>query len=207
MSDKSTWRRQQNKDIYFRKAIDEGWRSRAVYKLKQINEKSQILKNGMTCIDLGSSPGSWSQFVSREMSGDVQVFAVDLIPMDRIQSVNFMQGDFTDEKFYLKLLETIKNREIDLVMSDMAPNISGIKVSDQAKSIYLAELARSIAIDTLKKEKGNFLCKLFQGQGVDQFVKETRQQFEKVNLFKPRASRKESSEIFLIAKHFHGQSV
>ena len=207
MSDKSTWRRQQNKDIYFRKAIDEGWRSRAVYKLKQINEKAQILKHGMTCIDLGSSPGSWSQFVSREMSGDVQIFAVDLIPMDKIQSVNFMQGDFTDEKFYSNLLETIKNREVDLVMSDMAPNISGIKVSDQAKSIYLAELARSIAIDTLKKEKGNFLCKLFQGQGVDQFVKETRQQFEKVNLFKPRASRKESSEIFLIAKHFHGQSV
>ena len=147
MSDKSTWRRQQNKDIYFRKAIDEGWRSRAVYKLKQINEKAQILKHGMTCIDLGSSPGSWSQFVSREMSGDVQIFAVDLIPMDKIQSVNFMQGDFTDENFYSNLLETIKNKEVDLVMSDMAPNISGIKVSDQAKSIYLAELARSIAID------------------------------------------------------------
>ena len=206
MSDKSTWRRQQNKDIYFRKAIDEGWRSRAVYKLKQINEKAQILENGMTCIDLGSSPGSWSQFVSREMSGDVKIFAVDLIPMAKIQSVNFMQGDFSDEKFYSNLLETIKNREVDLVMSDMAPNISGIKVSDQAKSIYLAELARSIAIDTLK-DKGNFVCKLFQGQGMDEFVKETREQFEKVNLFKPRASRKESSEIFLIAKHFYGQSV
>lgn len=206
MSDKSTWRRQQNKDIYFRKAIDEGWRSRAVYKLKQINEKAQVLEHGMTCIDLGSSPGSWSQFVSREMSGDVQIFAVDLIPMDKIQSVNFMQGDFTDEKFYSNLLETIKNKEIDLVMSDMAPNISGIKVSDQAKSIYLAELARSIAIDTLK-DRGNFVCKLFQGQGMDQFVKETREQFKKVNLFKPRASRKESAEIFLIAKHFYGQSV
>ena len=206
MSDKSTWRRQQNKDIYFRKAIDEGWRSRAVYKLKQINEKTQILKHGMTCIDLGSSPGSWSQFVSRETRGDVQIFAVDLIPMDKIQSVNFMQGDFTDEKFYSNLLETIKNTEVDPVMSDMAPNISGIKVSDQAKSIYLAELARSIAIDTLK-DRGNFVCKLFQGQGMDQFVKETRGQFEKVNLFKPRASRKESAEIFLIAKHFYGKSV
>ena len=206
MSDKSTWRRQQNKDIYFRKAIEEGWRSRAVYKLKQINENAQILKHGMTCIDLGSSPGSWSQFVSMEMSGDVQIFAVDLIPMDKIQSVNFMQGDFTDEKFYSNLLETIKNKEVDLVMSDMAPNISGIKVSDQAKSIYLAELARSIAIDTLK-DRGNFVCKLFQGQGMEQFVKETRGQFEKVNLFKPRASRKESSEIFLIAKYFYGQSV
>ena len=206
MSNKSKWRRQQNEDIYFRKAIDEGWRSRAVYKLKQINEKAQILKNGMTCIDLGSSPGSWSQFVSREMSGDVQIFAVDIIPMDKIQSVNFMQGDFTDEKFYSNLLKTIKNRGVDLVMSDMAPNISGIKVSDQAKAIYLAEMARSIAIDTLK-DRGNFVCKLFQGQGMDHFVKETREQFEKVNLFKPRASRKESSEIFLIAKHFYGQSV
>ena len=206
MSDKNTWRRQQNKDIFFRRALDEGWRSRAVYKLKQINEKAQILKHGMTCIDLGSSPGSWSQFVSREMSGDVQIFAVDLIPMDKIQSVNFMQGDFTDEKFYSSLLEVIKNKEVDLVMSDMAPNISGIKVSDQAKSIYLAELARSIAIDTLK-DRGNFVCKLFQGQGMEQFVKETRGQFEKVNLFKPRASRKESSEIFLIAKYFYGQSV
>ena len=206
MSDKSKWRRQQNKDIYFRKAIDEGWRSRAVYKLKQINEKAQILKHGMICIDLGSSPGSWSQFVSREMSGDVQIFAVDLIPMEKIQSVNFMQGDFTDDKFYSNLLETIKNKEVDLVMSDMAPNISGVKVSDQAKSIYLAELARSIAADTLKV-RGNFVCKIFQGQGTDQFVKETREQFKMVNLFKPRASRKESSEIFLIAKHFYGQSV
>lgn len=206
MPDKSTWRRQQNTDIYFRKAIDEGWRSRAVFKLQQINEKGRILKNGMTCIDLGSSPGSWSQYISRKMSGNVEIFAIDLIPMDKIQSVNFMQGDFTDEKFYLNFLETIKNKEIDLVMSDMAPNISGIKVSDQAKSIYLAELARSIAIDTLK-DKGDFVCKLFQGQGMDQFVKDTRERFEKVNLFKPRASRKESSEIFLIAKHFHGQSM
>ena len=123
MSDKSKWRRQQNKDIYFRKAIDEGWRSRAVYKLKQINEKAQILKHGMTCIDLGSSPGSWSQFVSREMSGEVQIFAVDLIPMDKIQSVNFMQGDFTDEKFYSNLLKTIKNKDVDLVIEAVAENL------------------------------------------------------------------------------------
>ena len=201
MSDKSTWRRQQNKDIYFRKAIDEGWRSRAVYKLKQINEKAQILKHGMTCIDLGSSPGSWSQFVSREMSGDVQIFAVDLIPMDKIQSVNFMQGDFTDEKFYSNLLETIKNKEVDLVMSDMAPNISGMRSVDQPRAMYLAELALDLAVKTLTSG-GSFVTKVFMGEGFDELVKSCREQFDSVKVQKPAASRAESRETYIAARGY-----
>ena len=206
MNKNRQWRSRQNQDPYYKQAIREGWRSRAVYKIEQIDKKTKILFPDMICLDLGAAPGSWSQYIESKLKQRVEIIAIDILPMDSLPSVTFLQGDFTEEDTYKELLDIAKNKDIDLVMSDMAPNISGIKVSDQAKSIYLAELARSIAIDTLK-DRGNFVCKLFQGQGMDQFVKETREQFEKVNLFKPRASRKESSEIFLIAKHFYGQSV
>ena len=164
--------------------------------------KEQLLKTDMVCIDLGAAPGSWSQYITVRLNGRVKIIAVDLLPMEKLPFVDFVRGDFTDNDIVQQIEKLLCGGKADLVISDMAPNISGIKVSDQAKSIYLAELARSIAIDTLK-DRGNFVCKLFQGQGMDKFVKETRGQFEKVNLFKPRASRKESSEIFLIAKYFY----
>ena len=173
MAGNQKWRKQQNKDIYFKKAIADGWRSRAVYKLDQINKRSRILKKGMICLDLGASPGGWSQFISRKLDGNVKIIAVDILPIEKIESVDFYQGDFTDAVFYEFLLEKTKNIEIDLVMSDMAPNISGIKVSDQAKSIYLAELARDVCKEILKSN-GNFICKLFQGEGFDKFIKDTR---------------------------------
>jgi 23S rRNA (uridine2552-2'-O)-methyltransferase len=203
MAGNQKWRKQQNKDIYFKKAIADGWRSRAVYKLDQINKRSRILKKGMICLDLGASPGGWSQFISRKLDGNVKIIAVDILPIEKIESVDFYQGDFTDAVFYEFLLEKTKNIEIDLVMSDMAPNISGIKVSDQAKSMYLAELARDVCKENLKKD-GNFICKLFQGEGFDEYVKNTRRYFKKVSVFKPDASRADSSEIFMIAKGFIG---
>ena len=203
MASNQNWRKQQDRDIYFRRAIADGWRSRAVFKLEQINKRSQILRKGMVCLDLGASPGGWSQYISRKFDGNVKIIAIDILPIEKIESVDFYQGDFTDEVFYEFLLKKTENIKIDLVMSDMAPNISGIKVSDQAKSIYLAELARDVCKEMLKND-GNFICKLFQGEGFDEYIKETRRYFKKVSVFKPDASRTDSSEIFMIAKGFVG---
>ena len=203
MASNQNWRKQQDRDIYFKRAIADGWRSRAVFKLEQINKRSQILRKGMICLDLGASPGGWSQYISRKFDGNVKIIAIDILPIEKIESVDFYQGDFTDEVFYKFLLKKTENIKIDLVMSDMAPNISGIKVSDQAKSIYLAELARDVCKEMLKND-GNFICKLFQGEGFDEYVKETRRYFKKVSVFKPDASRTDSSEIFMIAKGFVG---
>jgi len=203
MASNQNWRKQQDRDIYFRRAIADGWRSRAVFKLEQINKRSQILRKGMVCLDLGASPGGWSQYISRKFDGNVKIIAIDILPIEKIESVDFYQGDFTDEVFYEFLLKKTENIKIDLVMSDMAPNISGIKVSDQAKSIYLAELARDVCKEMLKND-GNFICKLFQGEGFDEYIKETRRYFKKVSVFKPDASRTDSSEIFMIAEDFVG---
>jgi len=203
MAGNQNWRKQQDRDIYFKRAIADGWRSRAVFKLEQINKRSQILRKGMICLDLGASPGGWSQYISRKFDGNVKIIAIDILPIEKIESVDFYQGDFTDEVFYEFLLKKTENIKIDLVMSDMAPNISGIKVSDQAKSIYLAELARDVCKEMLKND-GNFICKLFQGEGFDEYIKETRRYFKKVSVFKPDASRTDSSEIFMIAKGFVG---
>ena len=203
MASNQNWRKQQDRDIYFKRAIADGWRSRAVFKLEQINKRSQILRKGMVCLDLGASPGGWSQYISRKFDGNVKIIAIDILPIEKIESVDFYQGDFTDEVFYEFLLKKTENIKIDLVMSDMAPNISGIKVSDQAKSIYLAELARDVCKEMLKND-GNFICKLFQGEGFDEYIKETRRFFKKVSVFKPDASRTDSAEIFMIAKGFVG---
>ena len=203
MASNQNWRKQQDRDIYFKRAIADGWRSRAVFKLEQINKRSQILRKGMICLDLGASPGGWSQYISRKFDGNVKIIAIDILPIEKIESVDFYQGDFTDEVFYEFLLKKTENIKIDLVMSDMAPNISGIKVSDQAKSIYLAELARDVCKEMLKND-GNFICKLFQGEGFDEYIKETRRFFKKVSVFKPDASRTDSAEIFMIAKGFVG---
>ena len=203
MASNQNWRKQQDRDIYFKRAIADGWRSRAVFKLEQINKRSQILRKGMICLDLGASPGGWSQYISRKFDGNVKIIAIDILPIEKIESVDFYQGDFTDEVFYEFLLKKTENIKIDLVMSDMAPNISGIKVSDQAKAIYLAELARDVCKEMLKND-GNFICKLFQGEGFDEYIKETRRYFKKVSVFKPDASRTDSSEIFMIAKGFVG---
>ena len=154
-------------------------------------------------MDLGSAPGSWSQYTSIKLKEKVRIIALDILPMDYLPAVEFIQGDFLEDDVFNLVIKLLDNKKIDLVMSDMAPNISGIKVSDQARSIYLVELALDIAKKTLKK-KGNFICKLFQGQGSDMFIKEVRQDFEKVRVFKPNSSRPNSREVYLIAKSYLG---
>lgn len=179
----------------------DGWRSRAVYKLEQIDQKDKLLRPDMVCIDLGAAPGSWSQYVTERLSGRVRLIAVDLLPMDTLPSVEFVQGDFTEDEALEAILDTLGEDRADLVMSDMAPNISGTKAVDQPKSMYLAELALELAGRVLKR-KGDFLCKLFQGEGTDAFIAQTRQRFERVKVIKPKASRAGSSEVYLVARNY-----
>ena len=179
----------------------DGWRSRAVYKLEQIADKDAILRPDMTCIDLGAAPGSWSQYVSQRLKGRTRIIALDLLPMDTLPSVEFIQGDFTDDDVFERLLELLEGGHADLVMSDMAPNITGTKAVDQPRSMYLAELALDLARKTLGR-KGNFVCKLFQGEGTDAFIADARKSFGKVKALKPKASRPGSSEIYLVARNY-----
>jgi 23S rRNA (uridine2552-2'-O)-methyltransferase len=197
----SSWRDRQARDPYVVQARREGFRSRAVYKLEQILQKEKILKPGMVCIDLGAAPGGWSQLVSSKLKGRCRIIAIDLLPMDSLPSVEQIQGDFREDETLRTLLATIKDAPVDLVMSDMAPNISGNKVVDQPRSVHLAELALELASKVLKRQ-GSFICKLFQGQGTDAFVAEARRSFERVRIIKPKASRPGSSEVYLVARNY-----
>jgi 23S rRNA (uridine2552-2'-O)-methyltransferase len=179
----------------------DGWRSRAVYKLEQIVEKERLLRPGMTCIDLGAAPGGWSQYVSIRLKEKVRIIALDLLPMDSLPAVEFILGDFTEDEVFAQLLESLGGNRVDLVMSDMAPNITGTKAVDQPRSMYLAELALDMARKTLGK-KGDFVCKLFQGEGTDAFIADARKSFDKVKAMKPKASRPGSSEIYLVARNY-----
>jgi len=196
-----TWRQRQEKDPYVQMARRDGWRSRAVFKLEQIADKERILRPDMTCIDLGAAPGSWSQYVCRRLQERVRIVALDVLPMEPLPSVEILQGDFTDELVLQQLLALLDNRPADLVMSDLAPNISGNKAVDQPRSMYLAELALDLARKTLGR-KGAFVCKLFQGEGTDAFIADARRSFAKVKAMKPKASRAGSSEIYLVARNY-----
>lgn len=195
------WRDRQERDPFVQLARKEGWRSRAVFKLQQIAEKESLLRAGMICIDLGAAPGGWSQYVSKRLNGDVRIIAVDLLPMDALPSVEFLQGDFTTDETLANLDHLLAESRADLVMSDMAPNISGNKVVDQPRSMYLAELALELASRTLRPG-GSFICKLFQGAGTDAFVVQSRKDFERVKVLKPKASRPGSSEVYLLARNY-----
>jgi len=197
-----SWRDRQEKDPYVQQARKDGWRSRAVYKLQQIDQKERLLKPGMTCVDLGSAPGSWSQYITECLKGNVRIIAVDLLEMDSLPSVEFIQGDFTEEAVLERMLELLGDDKSALVMSDMAPNISGNKSVDQPRSQYLAELALDLARQVLKPG-GNFICKLFQGQGTDEYIAGCRAHFGRVRVIKPKASRAGSSEVFLVARNYH----
>jgi len=197
----SSWRQRQQKDPYVQMARRDGWRSRAVYKLQQIVEKEPIIRPDMVCIDLGAAPGSWSQYVAQRLQERVRLIAIDLLPMQALPGVEFIQGDFTEDEVLQLLLAKLGDMPADLVMSDMAPNISGTKAVDQPKSMYLAELALDLAKKTLKR-RGNFVCKLFQGQGADEYIADARQSFETVKVMKPKASRPGSSEVYLVARNY-----
>jgi len=196
----STWRQRQEKDPFVQLARREGWRSRAVFKLKEILDKEKILKPGMICIDLGAAPGSWSQYVTETLKGRARIIALDLLQMDTLPGVAFIQGDFTSEEVLAELTEALGGDRADLVMSDMAPNMSGNRSVDQPRSMYLAELALDVSKQVLRPS-GDFICKLFQGEGTDEFIADARMTFGKVRIVKPKASRPGSSEIYLVARN------
>ncbi len=196
-----SWRDRQERDPYVQKARRDGWRSRAVYKLEQIDLKERLLRHDMICIDLGSAPGSWSQYVTEKLQGRVRIIALDLLPMDALPSVEFIQGDFREDAILERIQASLADEKADLVMSDMAPNISGNKAVDQPRSMYLVEIALNLATRVLKP-RGDFVCKLFQGEGSEELIVAARQQFERVKVMKPKASRPGSREVYLVARNY-----
>ncbi len=197
----ASWRTRQEKDPWVQRARREGWRSRAVFKLEQIDQKERLLRPGMLCIDLGSAPGGWSQYVSETLKGRARIVAVDLLQMDTLPDVEFIQGDFREEATLDAILAALGGERADLVMSDMAPNLSGNKAVDQPRSMYLVELAVELCRDALKPG-GDLVAKLFQGAGADALIADLRRQFGKVRVMKPAASRPGSREVYLVARNY-----
>lgn len=186
-------------DEYVKRSRQDGYRSRAVYKLIEIQQKSQIIKPGMRVVDLGAAPGGWSQFCATLVGDSGRVVASDILPVDPLPHVEFVQGDFREDDVFEALLSTLGSDKCDLVISDMAPNISGVDSIDQPKSIYLCELALDMASRILDRD-GAFVAKLFQGQGSDDYIKAVRHIFQKVKIIKPKASRPRSREVYVLGQ-------
>lgn len=184
-------------DPYVKMAQKDGYRARAAYKLIEIDDKDKLIKPGMTVVDLGSTPGSWSQVVVQRLRGQGRIIALDILDMHPIAHVEFIQGDFREESVLRQLEQSLNNQQVDLVIADMAPNISGVKDVDQAGAAYLTELALEFSRDWLKPG-GNFLVKVFIGSGFEEVMQAMRQQFERVVTRKPKASRDRSSEVYLL---------
>ncbi|SHG40708.1 23S rRNA (uridine2552-2'-O)-methyltransferase [Marisediminitalea aggregata] len=197
------WMDEHVNDIYVKKAQVDGYRSRASYKLIEINEKDNLFRAGSVVMDLGSAPGGWSQIVAPIVGDSGRVIASDILPMSGIVGVDFIQGDFTDEAVYDQILQMLGDDQVDTVVSDMAPNMSGVNTTDQYASMYLVELALDMARNVLKPG-GSFCAKVFQGVGYDEYVKDVRSSFNKVIVRKPAASRPRSREVYLVAKGFKG---
>jgi 23S rRNA (uridine2552-2'-O)-methyltransferase len=197
----SRWLQEHVNDPYVKQAQKDGYRSRASYKLIQLDEKDKLIRPGMLIVDLGAAPGGWSQVAGRTLGDRGKVLATDILPMDPLRNVDFLQGDFTQEAVLEQILDRLGGRQADLILSDMAPNISGIDSADQASSIYLGELALDFARQVLKP-KGDFVAKVFQGVGSDLYLKDLRTSFEKVSIRKPAASRPRSREVYAVAKGF-----
>jgi len=197
------WLQRHVKDPYVQRAQKEGYRSRASYKLIELNEKDRFLRPGMRVIDLGAAPGGWSQ-VARSIVGDKgRVIATDVLPMDPLDPVAFIQGDFREEPVLEQILDELDGEQPDVILSDMSPNTSGVSSADQAASIYLLELALDLVRRVLKPG-GVFVAKMFQGSGSDDYLKELRAAFDKVSVRKPAASRPQSREVYLVAAGFKG---
>ncbi|MDA8328388.1 MAG: RlmE family RNA methyltransferase [Betaproteobacteria bacterium] len=190
------WMREHLNDPYVKLAKAQGYRSRAAFKLEEISQKDGLIRHGCMLADLGSTPGGWSQFASRQ---GAQVIALDLLPMDPIPGVHFIQGDFTEQITLDEMELALKNRRLDLVICDMAPNMSGVSSVDQARSLYLCELALEFARVWLRPE-GNFLVKVFQGEGFSEYLADMRLSFNQVLSRKPKASRDRSNEVYLLGK-------
>lgn len=197
----SRWLQEHFNDPYVRQAQEQGYRSRAVFKLLEIQEKDRLLRPGMTVIDLGAAPGSWSQIAAGLVGDKGLVIASDILPMEPLPGVHFVLGDFREEAVFAALLAVLGDRQADLVISDMAPNMSGERSVDQPRAMYLAELALEFARRVLRPG-GDLLVKTFQGEGVDAYRKEMRQSFRQLLVRKPGASRARSSEVYLLGRGF-----
>lgn len=199
----ASWLSRHLSDPFVKQAQKDGYRSRSAYKLIELNEKDKLIRPGMRILDLGSAPGGWSQVAGRMVGAKGRVLATDILPMDALLNVDFIQGDFTEDAIVQQLLDWLGGGRFDLIVSDIAPNITGISSADQASSIYFLELALDTVRKTLKPG-ATFVAKMFQGSGSDQYLKELRAHFDKVLIRKPAASRKESREVYLVAKGFKG---
>ena len=195
------WRQRQERDIYVEQATRGGWRSRAVFKLEQIQAKEHLIHRGTACVDLGSAPGGWSQLAAKLVGPTGRVVAIDLLAMEPIPGVEFLEGDFTKPETLQALRNLVGSTPVDLVMSDMAPNISGNRTMDQPRSMALLDEALLFAREVLRPG-GDFLVKAFQGEGIDAFTRELKEHFKVVKTLKPKASRPESREIYLLARSF-----
>jgi 23S rRNA (uridine2552-2'-O)-methyltransferase len=204
-SSSKRWLQEHFSDPYVIKAQAEGFRSRAVYKLKELQERDRLFKPGMTVVDLGSAPGGWGQALVPLIGRKGKIFALDILDMAPIDGVDFIQGDFTQDAVFDALMELLQGAKVDWVISDMSPNLSGHESVDQPKHMELAELALDFAIKVLP-DGGGFLVKMFMGEGFDPFIVSVRQHFKKVVIRKPKASRDRSREVYLLAREFSSAS-
>jgi len=195
----SRWLREHFNDEYVKRAQRDGYRSRAVYKLDEIQQRDRVIKPGMAIVDLGAAPGGWSQYALPLVGRKGKILAMDLLPMEPLPGVDFLQGDFREDAVLESLMKMLNGREIDLVMSDIAPNISGVEAVDLPRSMYLVELAVDFASQVLRPG-GDLLVKVFQGEGFDALVRDLRRRFGKVLIRKPKASRPRSREVYALAR-------
>jgi 23S rRNA (uridine2552-2'-O)-methyltransferase len=196
-----SWLAEHFTDEFVKRARKEGYRSRAIYKLKEIDERDRLLRPGMVVVDLGAAPGAWTQYVKQRVGASGRVIALDLLPIEPLAGIELLQGDFTEEAILAALLDVLGGQPVDLVISDMAPNISGIDSADQPRAMYLAELALEFA-ERVLKPGGGFLVKVFQGRGFNELYKAMQQRFTRVATRKPKASRPRSAEQYLLATGF-----
>jgi len=197
------WLKRHVNDPYVKQAQKDGYRSRASYKLLEVQEKYKLIRPGMRVVDLGAAPGGWSQVTSRLIGGQGRLIASDILEMDSIPDVTFIQGDFTQDEVLARILEAVGNSQVDLVISDMAPNMSGTPAVDMPKAMFLCELALDLA-ERILKPGGNFLIKIFQGEGFDTYLKDARKKFDKIQMIKPDSSRDSSREQYMLAWGYRG---
>lgn len=202
-SSSKAWLKEHRDDPYVQQAQRDGYRSRACYKLLEVQEKDRLIRPGMTVLDLGSAPGGWSQVAADLVGHKGRVVASDILPMDSLAGVEFIEGDFTEDAVFERILAALEGEPVDLVISDMAPNMSGVTAVDQPKSMYLVELALDMARRVLAPG-GSFVAKVFQGEGFDELFRDARGSFDKILTRKPKASRPRSREVYLVATGFRG---
>lgn len=195
------WLQEHHSDEFVKQAQREGYRGRAVYKLQELDQRYHLFGSRVSVVDLGAAPGSWSEYAARKIGSGGCILATDILPMDAIADVEYIQGDFREDDVLEVILKTLGSRPVDLVMSDMAPNMSGVGAVDIPRAMYLAELAQDLASQILSPG-GNFLVKLFQGEGFDEYVRNLRDSYKTVIIRKPKASRPRSREMYALAQGY-----